>query len=85
MFIFLKNLRVLLMELRKRKVNLFQSTFFKLIVFKRSMIIFIILLLILLWLESRETSKRLKQLNECYAVLIEQEREIKELKTKLKI
>jgi hypothetical protein len=49
------------------------------------MIIFIILLLILLWLESRETSKRLKQLNECYALLIEQEREIKELKTKLKI
>ena len=70
---------------KKRKVNLFQATFFKLIVFKRSMIIFIILLLILLWLESRETSKRLKQLNECYALLIEQEREIKELKTKLKI
>ena len=70
---------------KKRKVNLFIFTFFKLIVFKRSMIIFIILLLILLWLESRETSKRLKQLNECYALLIEQEREIKELKTKLKI
>jgi hypothetical protein len=73
------------MELRKRKVNLFIFTFCKLILFKRSMIVFIILLLILLWLESRETSKRLKQLNECYAVLIEQEREIKELKTKLKI